>query len=59
MQDTNDDDFVGTWKVIDRVILVEDYPQMLSEMRTRRPGKGELQCLIESALNAGEKVTGK
>jgi hypothetical protein len=28
-------------------------------MRARRTGQWELQCLIESAPNAGDKVTGK
>jgi hypothetical protein len=28
MQDANDDDFVGPWKVVDRVLLTEDNAQI-------------------------------
>ena len=29
VQDTNNDDFVGTWKIVDRIFLLEDHPQIL------------------------------
>jgi hypothetical protein len=37
VQDAHNDDFVGTWKVIDCVFLVEDHTQIGGQMRTRGP----------------------
>lgn len=55
MQDTNNNDFVRTEKVIDRIFLVEEHAQIRGKMKTGSARERKAQYLIESGLNAGEE----
>ena len=50
---------VGTGKIVDRIFLVEDHPQILGKMGTGSAGEREPQNQIESVSNAGEKLGGE
>lgn len=55
MQDTNNNDFIGMGKVIDRVLLIEEHAQIRGKMRTGSTRERKAQHLIKSGLDAGDK----